>query len=169
MKNKVAVFITIISLLLITGCASKPKEKTIKSFCEMYIGEYTMDEASNLSAEDYQVIYLSEKVTNLRIDNKDGADYYEGTCLKNMSLTKMQELMGREKFAAYWAACVKISELQKNNDPKGSFMQFVFKNGDYISVAMDDYSVQDMNMTAEHSQTNEKVDIFWMLPITFKL
>lgn len=170
MKNKVLVFLTIISLLLISSCASSPKkEKIINSFCEMYIGEYTMEEASNFTPAQFNILYMIEKTTALKIDSIDGIDYYEGTPLKGMPIIEMQKLLGKEKFAAYWAACIKIAEMQNGGNVEDTLIYFNFKNGDYISVSLADYSIQDMNMTIDHTDPNEKVDIFWWLPISFKL
>jgi len=180
MKNKFVTILLFCSLFLLYSCASTDKAKKkpefnnesnkVESYGVLYFGKYSFENLSNFSVSSIheEELYLHEEVTGLEITVIDGIDHYEGKPLKGMSMTDMKKLMGPDKFAAYWAFCLKIGELNAGKMDENTRIEYYFQNGDYF-ITDTESNIIEMEMTTEHGAADEIVEVYFLLPLSFKL
>ena len=141
MKKTAILLSVIISLFMVCGCASTSKK----------------EKAAPADKPTYAI---------LKVENIDGKDYYKGTCLAGMPMTEIKALMGEEKFAAYWAICFEIGQLEKGIDHR--LIKYIFSNKDYFIIDMQGNIQEDMNMNQTHSDPDELIELQILLPITIE-
>ena len=171
MKKTAILLSVIISLFMVCGCASTSKKEKAApadkpTYAILEIGTYPLGKVQAFSDEDVVIQYLYEETTKLKVENIDGKDYYKGTCLAGMPMTEIKALMGEEKFAAYWAICFEIGQLEKGIDHR--LIKYIFSNKDYFIIDMQGNIQEDMNMNQTHSDPDELIELQILLPITIE-
>ena len=169
MKKVAAIILSTFLLFVFTGCASTSKStKTEPEAEQLYVvvelGEYTVAEVQQLTEDKMVIQCMYEETSGLRIDNIDGADYYNGTRLKGLSMTEIKELMGQEKFSVYWAACYAMTQIGKKEDTR--VIRYIYPNNDYFMIDMEGQIFDDMVMTIPHNDPDEMVALQILLPIS---
>ncbi|MBP5519889.1 MAG: hypothetical protein J6X84_04850 [Treponema sp.] len=167
MKNKLFAILTVALAFLMFGCAStSANDNKVSSYAIMEMGEFKLNELENMTDDQLVLLFMYEPITELKITSVDGSDYYNDICLKGMPLAKIKELMGADKFAAYFAMCMEVANLQRGKETR--LMKFIYQNDDYIILNMADMSIADMNTTVAHSE-DEIVDVQILIPVQFEL
>ena len=87
MKKISVIIISTFLLFLFASCASTSKStKTEPEAEQLYVvvelGEYTVAEVQQITEDQLVIQSMYEETSGLRIDNIDGADYYNGPRLK---------------------------------------------------------------------------------------
>ncbi len=168
MKKISVIIISTFILFLFASCASTSKSKkntseTEQLYAVVELGEYKVSDVKQFTEDQIVVQYMYEETTDLRIDNIDGKDYYNGTCLWGMPITEIKELMGKEKFSVYWATCFAMKQLERKGDTR--LFRYIFENNDYFMIDMNGNILDDMVMTTLHNDPDEIVDLQIILPI----
>ena len=169
MKKISVIIISTFLLFLFASCASTSKsQKNVTEPEQLYavveLGEYKVSDVKQFTEDQLVIQYMYEETSGLRIDNKDGADYYNGTPLKGLPMTEIKDLMGSEKFSVYWAICYELTQLGKKEDTR--VIRYIFPNKDYFMIDMKGNIFEDMVMTSMHDNPDERVDLQILMPIS---
>ncbi len=173
MKNKFIMFLSLCALLFISGCATTSvagngKEREVNSVVVFDCGKVTLekiDSGTLTEAELGKKGVLTEEITGLRLEILDGALYFEGIDVTGFPLSKFKELMGEDKFSAFWTAYVDVMGSGKTKDER--LLKVTFENGDYIILDMKQ-NINDMKIDVVHDPS-ELANVQILVPITFKI
>lgn len=168
MKKTGFISVFIVLLFLFAGCASSSKsDKTVQQssskLAVFEVGKFTVGEVQQFTDDNVNIQYMYEETTGLKIDCKDGKDYYKGKCLYGLGMSEIKEILGEEKFEVYWAICYAITQIGKGEDNR--LIKYNFPNKDYFIIDLQGNIQEDMVMKENHSDPNEIVDLQILLPI----